>query len=131
MKKWYWSSVFWLIIALISGVFAREFTKTMSFEGQTSLFTIHSHLLVLGFCFSLLVVLFMKSFSLQLSTLFYWLYQISLLGLTLTLFTRGIFTVTGQEFSGLNHIAGLFHALIALTFGLFLWYLSKIIDQNK
>ena len=50
MKKLYMQRFIYLIIGLLSGVFAREYTKAQGIKGSTML-QVHTHVLVLGFIF--------------------------------------------------------------------------------
>ncbi len=52
------------VIAMIFGVFYREFTKFTHFDGQTSLAFLHTHYFVLGMFFFLALMLAEKSFFL-------------------------------------------------------------------
>lgn len=51
MKKLYNAAFIYLIIGLLSGVFAREYTKAQGIKGSTMLQLVHTHVLVLGFVF--------------------------------------------------------------------------------
>lgn len=117
MKKYFNLSTFYLIVALAMGVFYREFTKINGFTGKTSLSIIHTHLLLLGFIFFILVLLLEKNFKLSENKHFkIWciFYNFSLIYLTITFTIRGVLQVLGKDFVGLNHIAGLSHVLISI-----------------
>ena len=49
MKKLYNASFTYLIIGLLSGIFAREYGKYKGIVGSTLLNLLHTHTLVLGF----------------------------------------------------------------------------------
>ncbi len=49
MKKLYNASFTYLIIGLLSGIFAREYGKYKGILGSTLLNLLHTHTLVLGF----------------------------------------------------------------------------------
>ena len=51
MKKLYNAAFSYLIIGLLSGVFAREYSKAQGIKGSTMLQLVHTHVLVLGFVF--------------------------------------------------------------------------------
>ncbi len=51
MKKLYNASFTYLIIGLLSGIFAREYGKYKGILGSTLLNLLHTHTLVLGFFF--------------------------------------------------------------------------------
>ena len=57
MKKLYNSAFIYLLIGALSGVFFREFTKINNYTGKTTLSVVHTHFLVLGFLFFLILTL--------------------------------------------------------------------------
>ena len=58
MKKYARNSIFYTVLALVGGVFFREFTKMNGFTGATALGLVHTHYLMLGtFFFLILLVL--------------------------------------------------------------------------
>ena len=65
MKKYLYMSTTFLVLGLLSGIFYREFTKFAGFEGSTVLSAVHSHLLILGFIFGLILLLFEKTLVFQ------------------------------------------------------------------
>lgn len=65
MKKLYNAAFIYLIIGLLSGVFAREYTKAQGIKGSTMLQLVHTHVLVLGFIFFLVAVALVKVFQIQ------------------------------------------------------------------
>lgn len=58
MKKLLKVSFIYVILALVGGVFYREFTKWNGFTGITSLADIHVHLMVLGVFMFMILALF-------------------------------------------------------------------------
>ena len=48
MKKLINTAMIYMILALVMGVFYREFTKFYQFTGITTLSVIHTHLFILG-----------------------------------------------------------------------------------
>ena len=118
MQKYFKLSTFYLIIGLIMGVFYREFTKFNNFTEVTVLKGVHTHALVLGFLFFILVLLLDKSFNISSIRNFKkWLisYNIGLIYLLSALTYRGIIQVQNLEMPGLNHIAGLGHAILGIS----------------
>ncbi len=57
MKKYINNSLIYEILAMIAGVFYREFTKYIGFVGETMLLRVHPHLFVLGMVFFLILYL--------------------------------------------------------------------------
>ena len=60
MKRLFNLSFFYLILGLALGIFFREFTKLNDFTGITTLSATHTHALVLGFIFFLVIVILEK-----------------------------------------------------------------------
>ena len=63
MKKLYNASFTYLIIGLLSGIFAREYGKYKGILGSTLLNLLHTHTLVLGFFFFLIALGLAKVFA--------------------------------------------------------------------
>ncbi len=63
MKRYINTALLYTILAMIGGVFYREFTKFHDFIGQTVLGVIHTHYFVLGMVFFLLLLMLEKNFS--------------------------------------------------------------------
>ena len=130
MKKLFNLSFFYLILGLALGVFFREFTKLNDFTGVTTLSAAHTHTLVLGFIFFLVIVVLenvftisnIKNFNICLIT-----YNIGLLSLIFTLVTRGILEVLSKDFAGLPHMAGTSHVILGLSLIWFMIILKKSI----
>ena len=63
MKKYANSALVYAILAMVGGVFYREFTKFNGFTGTTSLGFVHTHYFALGMIGFLLLLLIEKSLS--------------------------------------------------------------------
>lgn len=123
MKRLFNLSFFYLILGLALGIFFREFTKLNDFTGITTLSATHTHALVLGFIFFLVIVILEKVFTISNIKHFnIWLitYNIGLLSLISTLVARGILYVLNKDFVGLPHIAGTSHAILGLSL---IWFM--------
>lgn len=134
MKRLFNLSFFYLILGLALGIFFREFTKLNDFTGITTLSATHTHALVLGFIFFLVIVILEKVFTISNIKHFnIWLitYNIGLLSLISTLVARGILYVLNKDFVGLPHIAGTSHAILGLSLIWFMIILKKSIFTNK
>lgn len=134
MKKLFNLSFFYLILGLALGVFFREFTKFNDFTSVTTLSAAHTHTLVLGFIFFLVIVILEKVFTISNIKHFnIWLiiYNIGLLSLISTLVARGILEVLNNDFAGLPHIAGTSHVILGLALIWFMLILKKSIFTNK
>ena len=61
MRKMLNLSLFYFILAMVCGVFYREFTKFNGYEGRTALAFAHVHFMMLGMMLFLILALFAKS----------------------------------------------------------------------
>lgn len=122
-KKLMNRSLFFAVLALIAGVFYREFTKFNGFTGRTALAFMHPHLIVLGAFFFILILLFYKNFD-KLNALKVEKYtNIYIVGLLLTvimMLVRGITQVLNTALSmgqdkAISGIAGLGHIILGIT----------------
>ena len=62
----------YVILGLLSGFYYRELTKAHDFDGRTQLATVHTHLLVLGVVFLLVVLALEKLFTLSANPMYRW-----------------------------------------------------------
>ena len=134
MKKLFKISTFYLVLGLILGVFYREFSKLNEFTGVTTLSATHTHALVLGFIFFIIVLLLEKNFFIsKIKSFKIWLvtYNVGLIYLLSTLVYRGILQVQGVDFSGLSHIAGLGHAVLGISLIWFVVIVNKAIKNYE
>lgn len=130
MKKYINMAMVYVILGLGLGVFYREFTKLNDFSGETVLSAVHTHILVLGFMFMLMVLMLDKLFHLtEQKGMRYWFvgYNGSLIYVVATMVARGVADVTGTVIPGLNHIAGLGHGLLGISLIGFVVLLKKAI----
>lgn len=63
MKRYINLSLLYAVLAMVGGVFYREFTKFNGFTGKTSLGVVHTHYFLLGMMFFLLLLLLEKNFA--------------------------------------------------------------------
>lgn len=135
MKKIINTSMTYLILGLAAGVFYREFTKWNDFAGKTTLGVVHTHLLVLGMLFFLLVVLFGKQepalFEQKIFQRFYILYNIALPFMACMMVVRGVFQVMNVELTKsvnamIAGIAGISHIFMAVALVIFFVALKRV-----
>ena len=62
-KRYFNAAIIYAILAMVGGVFYREFTKYLAFTGKTNLSLVHAHYFVLGMAFFLLLALLEKAFA--------------------------------------------------------------------
>jgi len=131
MKKLYWSAFVYIIISLFFGVFYREFTVFHGFNGYTQLSLIHSHGLILGTLFFLIILILDRLYQLTSKKsfpLWFIIYHVGLIGLISTMMIRGIGQVLSWQLSGFNHIAGLFHTILGIAL---VWFFILFGKQLK
>lgn len=122
------------MLGLIAGVFYRELTRMSDFTGETVLKGVHTHILVLGFVFFLVVLLLEKNLGISdLKSTKAWLitYQVALVTVVATMVARGVAQVKGFEIAGLSHMAGASHALLGIALIWFMILLGKAIKLEK
>lgn len=83
-------SYLFLILGLISGVFYREFTKIYAFTGYTTLSVVHTHLLILGTMFLLIISLATKDVKVNISKPLA-IYTLGLVIFTISMSINGVF----------------------------------------
>lgn len=138
MKKYYLSSIVYALLALVGGVFYREFTKGFSFTGQTTLSVVHVHYFVLGTIFFLVMLLLEKSFSFtnKKTNIAFILYHVGL-NLTCIMFlVRGILQVTTQSLTTgidamVSGFAGVGHIILGVSLVLVLVFIYQNVFKKK
>ena len=120
------------VIAMIAGVFYREFTKFSHFTGTTNLSLMHTHYFLLGMFFFLILMLSEKvfSFSGRNTRKVLMTYQIGLNITGLGLLVRGLTQLWGTQLSrgmdaSISGIAGIGHILTGVSMILFLLSIKK------
>ena len=125
-------AVSYAVIAMIFGVFYREFTKFSQFDGQTNLAFLHTHYFLLGMFFFLAMMLAEKalSFSDRNTGKLLTVYQVGLNVTGLGFLLRGLVQVWGTELSrgmdaAISGIAGIGHILTGVCIILLLLKMRK------
>lgn len=116
------------VIAMIFGVFYREFTKFEQFTGRTNLSVMHTHYFLLGMFFFLILMLIEKNFAFsgqkQVGVLLI-TYQLGLNITGLGFLMRGLTQVWGTNLSrgmdaSISGIAGIGHIFLGISLVLLL-----------
>lgn len=121
----------YMIVGLLSGLFYREYTKFVGFDGTSTLSVLHTHTLVLGMFFFLIASLFelrLKISKHKSFNKFYITYNIGLILTAIMMLVRGLVTIQLESVSkgldaSISGMAGIGHIII--TFGLM--YFFKIL----
>ncbi|WP_300282709.1 DUF2871 domain-containing protein [Peptacetobacter sp.] len=132
------TSFFYMILAMISGVFFREFTKYNNFNGVTSLGKLHVHLFVLGMIFFLIVTILEKEFRISKDSRinnFYILYNVGIVMTVIMLLVRGIVevkqvVVTSVINASIAGFSGIAHIIIFISMITFFMILKKAVNSD-
>ena len=132
MKRYMNMALLYAVLAMVGGVFYREFTKINGFTAKTTLAVVHTHYFLLGMVFFLLLVLLEKSFSFTgpKTGRVLAVYHIGL-NLTVVMFVvRVIVQVLGTALSAgmdaaISGIAGIGHILLGISMVLLLMQIRR------
>lgn len=119
MRRYIRTALVYAVLAMVGGVFYREFTKFHGFTGRTALATVHTHYFLLGMVLFLILLLLEKNFAFtgpktgRILVLYH-------AGLNLTavmLAVRGVFQVLGTPLSAaataaISGVAGIGHIFL-------------------
>lgn len=139
MRRYINTAFVYSILAMVGGVFYREFTKFQGFTGRTTLSMIHPHYFLLGMVFFLLLLLLEKNFvftDLKTKRVLVF-YQIGLNLTCVMLLVRGIVQVLGTSMSNaataaISGVAGIGHILLGVSLVLILLQIrSKIAASDR
>ena len=138
MKKYVNLAFVYAIIAMIGGIFYREFTKFNAFTGETTLAFVHLHLFVLGTVVFLLIAIFSHITDLSKQKTFKYffrLYNIGLPFMTIMFLVRGITQVLAINLSSsashaISGISGISHIIVGIAIVLLFISLRKSISTN-
>ena len=136
-KRFANSAFIYAIIAMVCGVFYREFTKFNFYDGDTSLSVMHTHYFILGMVFFLVLMLIEKNFGISSQSktgLFVITYQAGLNITGLSFLARGITQVLQSDLSkgmdaSLSGIAGIGHIMMSVSMLLLLWRIRKAVKE--
>lgn len=134
MKKYSTIALVYAILAMVGGVFYREFTKILAFEGVTTLSVVHTHYFVLGMFMFLALLLLEKNFAFSTGKTGKVLiaYHVGLNLTCLMLVLRGVMQVLGTAMSAgmdaaISGMAGIGHIIMGVSLVMILVQLRKAI----
>lgn len=138
MKRYMNLALLYAVLAMVGGVFYREFTKFNGFTGKTTLGVVHTHYFLLGMVFFLLLLMLEKNFSFTGAKTGRVLivYQVGL-NLTVVMFVvRGITQVLGTALSSgisaaISGIAGIGHILLGVSLVLLLLQVKRSVADAE
>lgn len=139
MKRHIKIALVYAVLAMVCGVFYREFTKAYEFTGVTSLGKVHTHLFMLGMVVFLLFALFDAKLGLQKSKLylpFMIVYNAGVGIASALMIARGVTQVVAANLGAgadgaLSGIAGIGHILTAAGLILFFCMLLFALRSGK
>ncbi|MEG0276037.1 MAG: DUF2871 domain-containing protein [Coprobacillus sp.] len=136
MKKMLRVSLVYVVLALIGGVFYREFTKLSGFTGITTLSTVHVHLMVLGVFMFMILGLFAKAVPLLEDKNFkkaFVVYNVGVMMTVIMLIVRGITQVSALGLSygmdmAISGMSGVGHILLGIGM---IWFILILIRVSE
>ena len=138
MKRYTNMALLYAILAMVGGVFYREFTKFNGFTAQTALGVVHTHYFLLGMVFFLLLLLLEKNFSFANAKTgrILAVYHVGLNLTALMLVVRGIFQVLGTALSSgmsaaISGLAGIGHVLLGVSLVLLLVQIKRGVQAPR
>lgn len=124
------ASIVYGVLALVGGVFYREFTKLNGFTGFTTLSVVYTHYLILGMVFFLLLVLVEKNYSfINDKVRKYLLYHIGLNLTVVMLVIRGVVQVLSLNVSSAV-LFGIAHLILGISMVLVLISIRNCIKDS-
>ncbi len=136
MKRYINISLLYAVLAMIGGVFYREFTKFNAFHAKSMLAVVHTHYFMLGMVVFLLLILVEKNFSFsnEKTTRILVTYHIGLNLTALMMVTRGIAQVLLLHLSpsidfAITGLAGIGHILLGVSIVLILLQIKHSITH--
>lgn len=136
MKRYMNTSLLYAILAMIGGVFYREFTKFNNYTGKTTLGVVHTHYFLLGMVVFLLLLLLEKCFSFTTPKTMQVLvaYHIGLNLAVVMMVVRGVTQVLGTTLSSgmsasISGIAGIGHVLLGISLVLLLIQIKHSVTE--
>lgn len=136
MKKYANSALIYAILAMVGGVFFREFIKFNGFEGATTLAFVHTHYFALGMIVFLLLVLLENALHITDAKVSRAVtaYHIGLNATAAMLVVRGVPQVLGIELAygvdaAISGVAGLGHIVLGVSIVLILLGVKRAVSR--
>ena len=138
MKRYMNTALLYAVLAMVGGVFYREFTKFNGFTAKTALGVVHTHYFLLGMVFFLLLLLLEKNFSFTGANTgrILVIYQIGLNLTAVMLVLRGVTQVLAAPLpagmsAAISGVAGIGHILLGVSLILLLVQIKRSITKVK
>ena len=127
MKRYINTALLYAVLAMVGGIFYREFTKFNGFSARTALAVVHTHYFLMGMVFFLILLVLEKNFSFTGRKTWRVLaaYHAGLNLTAVMLVVRGVVQVRGTTLSdnisaAISGIAGLGHIVLGVSLVLLL-----------
>lgn len=137
MKKYANSALVYAVLAMVGGVFFREFTKFNAFDGATTLAFVHTHYFALGMIMFLLLLVLEKTLRITDRSVGRAVaaYHVGLSATALMLVVRGVPQVLGIELArgmdaAISGIAGLGHIVLGVSIVLILLGVKRAVARS-
>lgn len=137
-KRYLNTALVYAILAMVGGVFYREFTKFSGFVGKTTLSVVHTHYFVLGMLFFLILLLLEQSFSFteKKTKRILMFYHLGLNGTVAMFVVRGVLQVLDAPLSAavnasISGLAGVGHIVLGVSLVLLLLQIRRRILETK
>lgn len=138
MKRYINSALLYAVLAMVGGVFYREFTKFNGFTAKTTLSVVHTHYFLLDMVFFLFLLLLERSFSFT-SAKTGRVLAVYHIGLNLTavmLVVRGVTqvmmpTLSSSINAAISGIAGIGHILLGVRLILLLVQIRHSVSEEQ
>ncbi|MBC5730739.1 DUF2871 domain-containing protein [Pseudoflavonifractor hominis] len=138
MKRYSNTALVYAILAMVGGVFYREFTKFNGFTARTTLSMVHTHYFLLGMVFFLLLLVLEKNFSFTGAATGRVLavYHVGLNLTAVMLAVRGVIQVLGNTLSSgvnaaISGMAGIGHILLGVSLVLLLLQVKRSVPAAQ
>lgn len=132
MKRYMNTALLYAVLAMVGGVFYREFTKLNGFTAKTALGVVHTHYFLLGMVFFLLLLLLEKNFAFTNGKTGKILvaYHVGLNLTAVMLVVRGVVQVLGKALpagldAAISGMAGIGHIVLGISLVLLLVQIQK------
>ena len=126
MKRYINYAIVYAVLALVGGVFYREFTKLNDYTAWTTLSVVHTHYFILGMMFFLILGLVSMNINLKNNRAVFF-YNVGLNLTAIMLVVRGIVQVLGFKVVSalISGIAGIGHIVLGVSLILILLDIKK------
>ena len=138
MKRYMNTALLYTVLAMVGGVFYREFTKLNGFTAKTTLAVVHTHYFLMGMVFFLILLMLEKNFSFTgpKTGRILAVYHVGLNLTAVMLVVRGAVQVSGTVLSAgmsaaISGVAGIGHILLGVSLVLLLLQVKRSVPAAR